>query len=81
MSSKELDRLAVVRQVLEGRLTQAKAADSAQLGQLRAIFPDGVCDYRRPGVEQQPLQAAWLTYPGGGDVRELGGDDDGDRDD
>jgi DNA-binding transcriptional LysR family regulator len=27
MSSKELDRLAVVRQVLEGRLTQAKAGE------------------------------------------------------
>ena len=53
---------------------------AAQLGQLRAIFPDGVCDYRKPGMEQQPLQGTWLTYPGGGNVRELGRDD-GDRDD
>jgi hypothetical protein len=53
---------------------------ATQVGQLRAIFPDGVCDYRRPGMEQQPLQGTWLTYPGGGDVRELGEHDE-DRDD
>lgn len=32
-----------------------KAALSAgQLTRLKAIFPDGVCDWTRPGVEQQP---------------------------
>jgi hypothetical protein len=31
-------------------------------------------------MEQQPLQGTWLTYPGGGDVRELGEHDE-DRDD
>src|SRR5882762_4927890 len=43
MSSKELDRLAVVRQVLEGRFTQAKAAEFAglserQVRRLCAVF-------------------------------------------
>jgi len=43
MSSKELDRLAVVRQVLEGRLTQAKAAEfvglsERQMRRLCAVF-------------------------------------------
>src|SRR5260370_27825548 len=33
MSSKELDRLAVVRQVLEGRLTQAKAGEFVGLSE------------------------------------------------
>jgi hypothetical protein len=44
---------------------------SAQLAQLQAIFPGGVCDYSQPGIEQQPLQGTWLTYPGNGEVREL----------
>src|SRR6267142_1946460 len=49
----------------------AQGLTSAQRAQLQAIFPSGVCDYRRPGIEQQPLQGTWLTYPGNGDVREL----------
>jgi len=44
---------------------------STQLAQLQAIFPNGVCDYRQPPIEQQPLQGTWLTYPGNGDVQEL----------
>ncbi len=34
-----------------------------QLAQLKAIFPQGVCDYSRPGVEQQPIVDTWLSYP------------------
>jgi hypothetical protein len=37
MSSKELDRLAVVRQVLEGRLTQAKAGEFVGLSERQVI--------------------------------------------
>ena len=33
-----------------------------QLSRLKAIFRDGVCNYRRPGVEQQPLKGTWLKY-------------------
>jgi hypothetical protein len=45
MSSKELDRLAVVRQVLEGRLTQPKAGEfvglsERQVRRLCAAFED-----------------------------------------
>src|SRR3954464_14697387 len=45
MSSKELDRLAVVRQVVEGRLTQAKAGEFVDLSErqvrrLCAAFED-----------------------------------------
>jgi hypothetical protein len=29
---------------------------------LRAIFPDGVCDYSRRGVEQVRLQGLWLRF-------------------
>jgi Tannase-like family of unknown function (DUF6351) len=33
-----------------------------QEARLRAVFPDGVCDYRRPGVGQQPLSGTWLSF-------------------
>jgi hypothetical protein len=32
-----------------------------QWAQLQAAFPDGVCDWSKPGVGQQPNRA-WLTY-------------------
>jgi hypothetical protein len=35
----------------------------AQFARLKAIFPHGVCDYSRLGVEQQPLKDTWLSYP------------------
>lgn len=35
---------------------------AAQLQRLHAVFPDGVCDYSRPGVGQQPHAAGWLRY-------------------
>jgi len=34
----------------------------AQLDRLRAIFLNGVCDYRRPGVGQQSIEGTWLDY-------------------
>ena len=33
-----------------------------QIRRLRALFSQGVCDYDRPGVEQQPVKF-WLSYP------------------
>ena len=35
----------------------------AQLAALRAIFPQGVCDYSKKGVMQRPLQGTWQAYP------------------
>jgi hypothetical protein len=32
----------------------------AQWNKLLAIFPGGVCDWSKPGVEQQPLAGTWL---------------------
>lgn len=43
------------------------AFDNAQWAQLQEIFQNGVCDYRKPGVEQQPT-IPWISYadgPGG----------------
>jgi hypothetical protein len=33
-----------------------------QKTRLAAIFPAGVCDFSRPGVEQQPLAGSWQTF-------------------
>lgn len=37
------------------------APSDAQWTQLQKLFPDGVCDYAKPGVGQQPT-IAWQTY-------------------
>lgn len=34
----------------------------AQLAALRTVFPQGVCDYSKKGVQQRPAQT-WLAYP------------------
>jgi Tannase-like family of unknown function (DUF6351) len=34
---------------------------NAEWGQLQQIYPNGVCDYSKPGVDQQPT-IPWLTY-------------------
>jgi len=49
-----------------------------EMARLRAIFPDGVCDYSRPGVGQEPLEGTYLRFgPDDGDDDR----DDGDADD
>ena len=35
---------------------------AAQLESLRMVFADGVCDYSRPGVRQQPPRQTWQSY-------------------
>jgi hypothetical protein len=40
----------------------------AQWARLQQVFPQGVCDFSKPGVGQQPPTAPWLTFnsgPGG----------------
>ena len=44
----------------------------AQWAQLQATFPTGVCDYSKPGVDQQPPKARWLTFADGPGGRPLG---------
>ncbi|GAA1615840.1 MULTISPECIES: DUF6351 family protein [Kribbella] len=34
-----------------------------QWNQLQEIFPDGVCDWSKPGVDQQPPDGTWLSFP------------------
>jgi hypothetical protein len=33
------------------------------MGRLEAIFPNGVCDYSKPGVGQVPLRGTYLKLP------------------
>ncbi|HYS27203.1 MAG TPA: DUF6351 family protein [Vicinamibacterales bacterium] len=41
----------------------ARPVTDAQLAALRAVFPQGVCDYGKKGVLQRPLQGTWQAYP------------------
>jgi hypothetical protein len=34
-----------------------------QLAELKAVFPQGVCDYSKPGIGRLPLAGQWLSYP------------------
>jgi hypothetical protein len=34
-----------------------------EFARLNAIFPNGVCDWSRPGVNQKELKDSWLVYP------------------
>jgi hypothetical protein len=35
---------------------------SAQWARLQAIFATGVCDWSKPGVEQQDLDGTWISF-------------------
>lgn len=43
-------------------LDVADRLDAAQLDRLRAVFPEGVCDWSRPGVGTVPVEGTWLNY-------------------
>ena len=47
-----------------------------QLARLGQIFPDGVCDYSRPGVDQHDLLSTWITYTDVGKFKKDRDDDD-----
>lgn len=51
--------------------TQAVAFTDADWAQLQTIFPSGVCDYSKPGVEQQPT-LPWMGYADGPAGKPLG---------
>jgi hypothetical protein len=44
---------------------------AGQWARLQQAFPGGVCDYRRPGVDQRP-SVSWLTFAGGPGGQPLG---------
>ena len=36
--------------------------NAAELLALKSVFVDGVCDYKKPGIEQQPLIGTWVSF-------------------
>ena len=40
------------------------ATQAEDLARIRDVFPDGVCDYGKPGMEEQPLGGTWLRVTG-----------------
>jgi hypothetical protein len=68
----------LVNNILKCQLRPVDLADyavafSAQEKQrLAGIFPNGVCDWSRPGVEQRPLLGTWLRYTGIGTYEPAG---------
>ena len=40
----------------------ARALSAEELGQLKAIFPEGVCDYTRPGTGQEVTRTVWQKF-------------------
>jgi hypothetical protein len=72
-------------EILKCRLKPVSSADyspvvlsSAQLARLRAVFPDGVCDWDEPGVEQERARAPrdYTDGPGGERLPRAPDDDD-----
>jgi hypothetical protein len=63
----------LAQDVLKCQLKPVDGGDYAQhlttdqLARLKTIFPGGVCDYTRPGVEQGPLADTWLSYSRNGE--------------
>ena len=57
--------------VMKCQLKPLDAADytvaftSEQWAKLQESFPTGVCDYTKPGLQQRPPKARWLTFAGG----------------
>jgi hypothetical protein len=37
---------------------------------LAVIFPTGVCDYSKPGVEQRPPKGTWLSFGPAGHIED-----------
>ena len=54
-----------------GGLRGERSADE-QWATLQTTFPNGVCDFSRPGVNQGPPKARWLTFADGPGGRALG---------
>jgi hypothetical protein len=64
--------------ILKCSLKPVSAADysvtfsPAELARLRAIFPQGACDWSRPGVGHRELKDTWLAFPSAGKSVRLG---------
>lgn len=50
-----------VRDAVDDGVYEVELTD-AQVGNLESIFPDGVCDWSKPGVGRVPLGDPWQSY-------------------
>jgi hypothetical protein len=63
--------------VFKCQLKPVTAADyktkpnAAQLAKLKEIYPNGVCDFKKPGVEQVALSGTWAVFKGDGEFTNL----------
>jgi hypothetical protein len=68
--------------IMKCQLKPAKASDysvgfsAGEWARLKAIFPQGVCDWSKRGVKQQALKDTWLAFPKPGKAVRLGDGDD-----
>jgi len=59
--------------ILKCQLKPVAAADypvafsAAEMTRLIGIFPNGVCEWSKPGVGQQRVKGTWLSYPSAGE--------------
>ena len=67
-SPREVAGAPLASDIAKCQLKPVDAADYAvsfnadDMNRLHAIFPDGVCDWTRPGVGQTGLKGTWLTF-------------------
>jgi len=58
----------ITNDVIKCQLKSISASDykvsfsADDMARLKRIFPAGVCDWNKPGVEQQPLAGTWQTF-------------------
>ena len=71
-SRARLRRASVASDIVKCQLKPIEAADYKvaftpdEMARLKKIFPAGVCDWSKPGVEQQKLGGTWLRFGGRG---------------
>jgi hypothetical protein len=60
----------IAADVIKCQLKPTEAPDykvtftAEDMSRLKKIFPAGVCDWSKPGVEQQPMAGTWQTFGG-----------------
>ena len=61
----------IANDVIKCQLKPLSASDykvtftADEMTRLKQIFPGGVCDWSKPGVEQQRLSGTWLIFKAG----------------
>ncbi len=61
-AGRPLDSLVAKCQLRPIDPSEYPAMNATQQARLAAIYPDGVCDWSKPGVGQQPLAATWQQF-------------------